>query len=228
MGKEVIKKNSSTISNMFFFGIIPIVISLPITNFLNDWYYKFQMSVFSSDNTLLFIYSKVSDSIIFLSPYMIAFCIMLSIKRISSIQIMKVNIFSVIAIVILIVSTFTLACKFFECVDINKDGIQVRSSMFFTNKNYTWSDVRSAEVSYERGGWKNNIEITYDIYLNDGTILNARNSKDFSSNIVNLDNFIKNENIKIIRSNIQASDYSDFEYRFKDDGMKVVLQILNK
>jgi len=65
------------------------------------------------------------------------------------------------------------------------------------------------------------------MHLNDGTIIDASDSQDFFSNITNMDNFIKDKRIKIIRSNIKPSDYNEFTGVFDKDRMKVILKILN-
>jgi hypothetical protein len=39
---------------------------------------------------------------------------------------------------------------------------------------------------------------------------------------------MKDKDIKIIRSTIKVTDYSDFEKRYKGDSMQVILEILNK
>lgn len=93
--------------------------------------------------------------------------------------------------------------------------------------------MTSAEVSYKRG-YKNKIEISYDIYLNDGKIVHANNAEKFFRDIINLNNFMKDKKIVINREKILSNDYSDFVSRYKgptrsnDDGLKVVLEIFNK
>ena len=226
MKKETTKRQSEICS----FGIesfIILCIAVPIILGLNSFYYNFQKSIFSNADTILFIHDKLSGFIIFFSPLIILFCIASNIKSNTSIRIMKVKIFSFIAIVIFAISILILILQFFECVAINKERIYVRSGIFSTNKNYMWSDVTDVEVSYEIGP-KHKIDISYNMHLDDGTIVDASDSQDFFSNIINLDDFIKDKRIKIIRSNIKSSDYSEFTGVFDDDRMKVILKILNK
>lgn len=227
MKKETIKRQGSMSSISFAQLFIILCIALPIILCLYYFYYDFQISIFSNNNTLLFIHDNLSKIIIVSSPFIILFCISFNIQSDTSIRIMKIRIYLFISIVIFIISSFILVCQFFECVDINKEGIYARNGIFSANKNYMWSDVTYAEVSYERG-YKNEIDIIYNIHLNDGTIVNACNTKDFFGNITNLDNFMKDKEIKIIRSNIKPSDYSDFTKRYKGDRMQVILEILNK
>ncbi|WP_224037100.1 hypothetical protein [Clostridium gelidum] len=99
--------------------------------------------------------------------------------------------------------------------------------MFLKNKNYMWSDVTYVGVSYCHG-YKNKIDIIYNIHLNDGTIVNACDSDDYFKNIVNLDNFMKDKGVEINRSKIQPNDYSGFEERYEGDKMQVIFEILNK
>ncbi len=82
-------------------------------------------------------------------------------------------------------------------------------------------------MSYERD-IKSQIELFYNINLDDGTVVNTRNSEDFFCNIISLDKFMKDKRIKIARGKIQPSDYMDFENTFKDGTLNVVLEILNK
>jgi hypothetical protein len=226
------KKNK--ISEVFFIGVIPLISSMTITTLLNSWYYKFQMSIFSSNNALLFISPSLAGLIIFYSPFTIIFSMMYSIRNVSYlsyIRIMKIKVFSLIAIVTFIISAFILAFQFYEWTDINQEGICIGNGIFSTNKNYVWNDVEYVNVSYTReGGDKSasKIILTYDIHLNDGTIVNSYNSKSFFSNIVNLDNFMKDKKIKINRSKIQASDYKDFQTRYVGNKLQVLLEILDK
>ncbi|GEA29383.1 hypothetical protein F3K33_22365 [Clostridium diolis] len=82
-------------------------------------------------------------------------------------------------------------------------------------------------MSYERD-IKSQIELFYNINLDDGTVVNTRNSEDFFCNIISLDKFMKDKRIKIVRGKIQPSDYMDFENTFKDSTLNAVLEILNK
>jgi len=228
-------KNNNKSPIPFIIYLVPYIISMPILLFLFKSYYKFQTSIFSNDNTLLFVNNAIADYIIIFSPPIIILCIILRIKNVSSIKIMKIKLYSFIAILTFVISVFILVCQFFEYSDINREEIHVRNGLFFADKNYMWSDVTYAEVSYENGN-KNNIDIVYNIYLNDGTKINVRNSDDFFSKIVNLDNFMKDKKIKINRSTIQPSDYNRIKNTYNNnrkgkdisDTMQVVLQILNK
>ena len=222
------------ILEVFFVGIIPMVSSMIITTILNSWYYRLQMSIFSSNNALLFISPSLAGLIIFYSPFTIIFSMMYSIRNVSYlsyIRIMKIKVFSLIAIVTFIISAFILVFQFYEWTDINQEGICTRNGVFSTNKNYVWNDVEYVDVSYYReGGDKSarKLILIYDIHLNDGTIVNAYNSKNFFGNIVNLDNFMENKKIKINRSKIQASDYKDFQIRYEGNTLQVLLEILDK
>ncbi|AVK48356.1 hypothetical protein AXY43_10095 [Clostridium sp. MF28] len=82
-------------------------------------------------------------------------------------------------------------------------------------------------MSYERD-IKSQIELFYNINLDDGTVVNTRNSEDFFCNIISLDKFMKDKRIKIVRGKIQPSDHMDFENTFKDSTLNAVLEILNK
>lgn len=224
------KGKKDRIPDIFFYVIIPMIISILITKLLNNLYYKFQIMIFSADSTLLFLHNSLTDLVIYYSPFTIVFLIMFSIRKvgyISYIRIMKIKFFSFIAIIIFIISVFTLGFQFFICTDINEEGICIRNSIFSENKNYGWSDVQYVNVSYNHE-YKSKIELTYDIHLNDGIIVKARGSKVFFSNIINLDNFIKDKKINIIRSKIQSNDYKDFQNSFDPDTLQVILEILNK
>jgi len=226
------KKNN--ILEIFFIGVIPMVSSMIITMILNSWYYKLQMSIFSSNNALLFISPSLAGLIIFYSPFTIIFSMMYSIRNVSYlsyIRIMKIKVFSLIAIVTFIISAFILAFQFYEWADINQERICIRNGIFSTNKNYVWNDVEYVNVSYTlEGGDKSTSKLilTYDIHLNDGTIVNAYNSKSFFRDIVNLDNFMKDKKIKINRSKIQASDYNYFQTRYVGNKLQVLLEILDE
>lgn len=233
--EEYTVENNNRSSMPFIIYLIPYFFSGAISLVLYQSYYNVQTSVFFNDNTLLFVNNKVAGIIIFISPAIIISCIILRIKSNISIKIMKIKFFSFIAILTFVISACILVCQFFEYSDINKDEIHVRNGLIFTDKNYMWSDVTYAEVSYESGN-KGQIDIIYNIYLNDGTKINVRNSNDFFSKIVNLDNFMKDKKIKINRSTIQPSDYKKIENTYNNnrkgkdisDTMQVILQILNK
>jgi hypothetical protein len=226
------KRNESRILDILIYGVT-IIILTPITTLLSSVYYKSQMLIFSKNSTLLFLHPSVVDLIIFYSPFTMAFLIIFSIRNtgylsyLSYLRIMKIKFFSFIAIIIFIISVFILGFQFFKCTDINEEGICIKNSVFSENKNYGWSDVQYVNVSYNHE-YKNKIELTYDIHLNDGTIVKARGSKGFFSNIINLDNFIKDKKINIIRSKIQPNDYKDFQNSFDPDTLQVVLEILDK
>lgn len=225
MKEGATKKQSTKIT--FIDLAIMFIIAFPVILFISNFYYKFQNTMFSNADELLFVHDSLSLIIIFFSPGIILFCIILHIRINTSIKIMRVKIFLFIPIVVFIISLFVLTLQFFKYTGISNEGISVRNGILSSSKNYTWSDVTDVEVSYELG-YKNRIDIHYDIHLNDGTIVNAHDSEDFFSKIVNLDNFIKNKGIKIIRSNIKPSDYGEFDYVFHGDRMKVILSILNK
>ncbi|PSM55225.1 hypothetical protein C4L39_24035 [Clostridium diolis] len=93
--------------------------------------------------------------------------------------------------------------------------------------------MTSTKVSYKRGN-KGALIISYDIYLDDGKIVHANDSKDFFDNIVNLDNLMQNEKIMISRQKILSKDYSDFVSQYqgpggaKNDRLEVVVKILGK
>lgn len=220
------EEDSKLLEALLYF-IIPVVISLPITDFLDWWYYKFQKSNLSTGNTLLFIHSNVANKVIFYVPFIIVFFIVLSIRNTIKNGTTKINVFALIAIVIFIISAFILLFEFFNYTDINKEGICIRNGMFLSNKNYNWNDVADVEVSYKRG-YKGKMDIIYNIYLNDGTIINTWNSKDFFSNIENTDNFIKDKKVKITRNKVKSSDYNDFNGSFSEDRLKIALEILNE
>ncbi|NRT73823.1 hypothetical protein [Clostridium beijerinckii] len=195
MKKETIQKQNTKIT--FFDFVFVFSIALPIMMYIGDFYYKLQKSVFSNANTLLFIHDKLSELITVSSPIIILCCIVLNIKISTSIRIMKIKIFLFISILVFIISLLILVFQFFKCTDISNEGIFVRNGMLSSNKNYTWSDVTDVEVSYELG-YKHKVEIDYNIHLNDGTIVNAHDSEDFFSNIVNLDNFIKIKGLRLL------------------------------
>jgi len=146
---------------------------------------------------------------------------------------MKIKVFSFIAIIIFVMSTFILVYQFFQYTDINKDGINVKRGILLTDKKYMWSNVTYAEVSYEHTS-KSNTRIIYNIYLNDGTILDVRNSEGFFHKIIYIDDFMKNKKIDIVRGTLEAKDYSSYKEALKSkdkevvDNIQVVLQILNK
>ncbi|NRT73824.1 hypothetical protein [Clostridium beijerinckii] len=225
MKKETTQKQSTKIT--FIDLAIMFIIALPVILFISNFYYKFQNTMFSNADELLFVHDSLSLIIICFSPGIILFCIILHIRINTSIKIMRVKIFLFIPIVVFIISLFVLTLQFFKYTGVSNEGISVRNGILSSSKNYTWSNVTDVEVSYELG-YKHKVEIDYNIHLNDGIIVNAYNSEDFFSNIVNLDNFIKNKGIKIIRSNIKPSDYGEFDYVFHGDRMKVILSILNK
>ncbi|NRT73827.1 hypothetical protein [Clostridium beijerinckii] len=227
-------ENNNKTSIPFIIYLIPLFFSVAVSLVLNQAYYNFQTSVFSNENTLLFVNNKIAGFIIFFSPAIMISCIILRIKNYVSIKIMKIKIFSFITILTFVISVFILVGQFFEYTDINKEEIHVRNVLFFTDRNYIWDDVAYAEVSYESGN-KGKIDIIYNIYLNDGTKIDVRNSNDFFSKIVNLDNFMKDKKIKINRKTIQSNDYTSIENTYNNnkgkdisDTMQVVLQILNK
>ena len=228
------EEKKDKIIEVFFVGAIPMVSSMIITTILNSWYYKSQMSIFSSNNALLFISPSLAGLIIFYSPFTIIFSMMYSIRNVSYlsyIRIMKIKVFSLIAIVTFIISAFILVFQFYEWTDINQEGICTRNGIFSTNKNYVWNDVEYVNVSYYREGGNKSVSkiiLIYDIHLNDGTIVNVYNSKSFFSNIVNLDNFMEDRKIKINRSKIQASDYKDFQTRYVGNKLQVLLELLDK
>ena len=225
-------ENDNRPSIPFIMYLIPYSFLVAISLVLDELYYKFQTSAFSNDNTLLFVNNKIAGIIIFFSPAIIISCIILRIKNNITIKIMRIKFFSFIAILTFIISIFILVCQFFEYSDITKEEIHVRNGLFFEDKNYMWSDVTYVEVSYKNGN-KNNIDIIYTIYLNDGTKINVYNSNNFFSKIINLDNFMKDKKIKINRSTIQPSDYKRIENTYKGEGrevsdrLQVVLKILD-
>ena len=143
------------------------------------------------------------------------------------------NLFCTTTIIVFIISVSVISCEFFDYADINKKGIYVSNGIFIKSKEYKWSDVTYSEVSYKRG-YKNKIEIIYDIYLNDGEVVHAYSAEKFFRDIINLDNFMKDKKIVINREKILSNDYSDFSSQYKgptrsnDDGLKVVLEIFNK
>lgn len=240
---------SSKIDTALLYSAIPGFILLMISIFFCNWYYNFQILRFSNENTLLFVSNNIASAIIIVSPLIIIYFIMLNIttdphikiitythvKNVTytPIKILKVKICLFIAIITFIISVSLIFCEFFDYTDINKEGIYVSTGIFLKSKEYKWSDVTSAEVSYKRGN-KNKIEISYDIYLNDGKIVHAYRAENFFRDIINLDNFMKNKKVVINREKIHSNDYSDFVSQYKgptrsnDDGLKVVLEIFNK
>ncbi|EKQ57618.1 MULTISPECIES: hypothetical protein [unclassified Clostridium] len=212
--------------NIFCYLIVPVVLSFPITYFLDWWYFKNQKSFFMSSNTLLFLHSEITKWIILYSPFLIMFLIVIGLRNSSSIRIIKIRALLLIPVIISAVSIFILIYEFFEYTDINQDGIRIRNGIFSTNKNYQWNDIDNVQVSYKRG-YRNKIDPIYDIHLKDGTVLNTCDAEDFYSNIITLDNFIKDNKIKIIRSKIQPNDYNDLRNSFSEDRLEVVLEILN-
>jgi hypothetical protein len=216
LSKNERKTFNKDIAILFFYVIIPVLVSLPIILFIIDWYYEFQVSKLSNLNTLLFVHDSTSTFILIFSPMMLIFLLMLNIKSNTQKKIMKVKIYLFAAIFIFIISAIALFIGFFNFTDISKDGIYVSKGIGTKKKYYKWSEVASAEVSFRRGG-EGDIDISYDLYINDGTIIKAFNSKDFFLNIVNLDKYIENKNIPISRSTIHSSDYIAFESDFKGD-----------
>ncbi|WP_459480894.1 hypothetical protein [Clostridium saccharoperbutylacetonicum] len=211
-----------------FFNMILIVgIDLLIVLGFGNYYYDLQVLAFSNSNTLLFIHDSLSKKIIVFASFIILFCILLNFKTKYSKRIMGIKIYLFISIVVFVISFFTLIYSFFQYDDLNREGIRVRNGITITDKNYIWNDIEYVEVSYERG-YKNEIDIIYNIHLYDGTILNACNSKEFFNKITDLDKFMKSKDIKIIRSNIKAIDYGDFEKRYKGERMQVILELFNK
>lgn len=225
-------ETSSDWQNVMIFFIV-LIISLPILDYLYDWYYNFQILKLSNASTLLFIHDDISQWMITFSIPIAIFLIIFSIKNYSNMNAMEVKICLIIIITIIMILTFFLFLKFFDYVDINKDGIYVRNDVFSNIKDYKWSDVTSTKVSYKRGN-KGALIISYDIYLNDGKIVHANDSKDFFDNIINLDNLMQNEKIVINRQKILSKDYSDFVSQYqglggtKTDRLEVVLKILDK
>ena len=146
---------------------------------------------------------------------------------------MKINSCLFISIIIFVISTILIICQFFDYTDIHKEGIRVSNGIFSRSKEYKWNDVTSAEVSYKRGN-KNKIEISYDIYLDDGKIVHALNSKDFFKNIIEVDNLMNDNKIEIDRKKIISSDYGDFTSDYygpendTDDRLKVVSEIFKE
>jgi len=230
---EKSNKSSNTTIKGVFYAIVPILGSLPIVLFLNDWYYNFQISKLTNDNTLLFIHDDVSQLIIFFLPLSIVFLIIFTIKNYFNMNIMELKICLVTTITIFIISVCVLSLNFFDYTDINKEGLHVRNSIFSNIKDYKWSEVTSAKVSYKRGN-KGAIIISYDIYLNDGKIVNTNDSEYFFDNIIDLDNLIQNKKIAINRQKILSSDYNDFVRQYKGPGsaktdrLEVVLKIFDK
>ncbi|NRT73822.1 hypothetical protein [Clostridium beijerinckii] len=228
------KKNKKS-PKFFIIYLILYMAVLPLFLFLFKSYYRFQASIFLDDNTLMFVNNSIAQYVIAFAPGIIILCIMLRITNNNSTRIMKIKFWTFIAILTFIISTFILICQFFEYSNIKNDGIFVRNGLFFSERTYMWSDVTYAEVSYESGN-KGQIDIIYDIHLDDGTKIKLRNASDFFDKIVNLDNFIKDKKIKINRSTIQPNDYAKIEHTYNQDKkggdisdtMKVILQILNK
>jgi hypothetical protein len=226
-------KSSSTTIGCLFYAIVPILGSLPIVLFLNDCYYSFQISKLSNDSTLLFIHDYISRLLIFASPCIIIFLIIFTVKNHSHMNVMEIKICLCITISIFIISTFLLFFEFFNYTYINKEGLHVRNNIFSNVKDYKWKDVTYAKVSYKRGN-KGSLDISYDIYLNDGKIVHADDSEDFFDDIINLDNLMQNEKIIINRQKIQSIDYNDFVSQYqgkgsaKTDRLEVVLKILDK
>ncbi|WP_238917544.1 hypothetical protein [Clostridium sp. YIM B02555] len=258
MNKKDYSKEKNSENDASFDGIeqallyagIPCIIFLILSDCFSDWYYNFQIFEFANENTLLFIHDSISSTIIFFSPPIIIFLIMLNIttdphikivndsyiktKTYSSIKIMKVRFCLFIAIIILLISAFLILSGFFSYTNITTEGIYIRNSFVSNVKEYNYNDVTYVDVSYRRGN-KGAILIDYDIYLNDGKIVHADDSNNFFDNIVKVDELLRSKKIKINRQKILEKDYGDFESRFKGSGktnvpnlLEVVLKILDK
>ncbi|EKQ54713.1 MULTISPECIES: hypothetical protein [unclassified Clostridium] len=232
------------------YASIPCFFFLIIAIYFSDWYYDFQILKFSNESTLLFVHDNMSSAIIFFSPLIIIFLIILNIITApyikivkdsnirtitqSPIKIFKVRICLFIAIITFAISVSLILSEFFNYANVNKDGIHVRKSILSNIKDYDWSDVTYAKVSYERVN-KGSLKINYDIYLDDGQIVHAQDSEYFFENIVKVDDLLQNKKIKIYRQKIRDSDYSSFVSQYKGPGktrvpnlLDVVLKILDK
>ncbi|WP_017212562.1 hypothetical protein [Clostridium beijerinckii] len=222
----------SKINGLIFDVMIPMFISFPIIFLLYSEYYRFQMLRFKMPNTLLFIHDNISEKIIFFSPYIIVLLVILNIRKKFQIKIIKIKICLLIAIIVFLGSAFLLYFQFFKYVNIGKEGIYISNGIFLKNEGYTWGEVTHAEVSYKRGN-RNKIILIYNIYMNDGEKIDAYDSDDFFEKIIDIDNIIKDNNIKINRKKILNSDYNDFitQYKDKDSGvdrLEIVQGILDK
>ncbi|NOW06130.1 hypothetical protein [Clostridium beijerinckii] len=222
----------SKINGLIFDVMIPMFISFPIIFLLYSEYYRFQMLRFKMPNTLLFIHDNISEKIIFFSPYIIVLLVILNIRKKFQIKIIKIKICLLIAIIVFLSSAFLLYFQFFKYVNIGKEDIYISNGIFSKNEGYTWGDVTHAEVSYKRGN-RNKIILIYNIYMNDGEKIDAYDSDDFFKRIIDIDNIIKDNNIKINRKKILNSDYNDFitQYKDKDSGvdrLEIIQGILDK
>ncbi len=221
-------------NGLIFDVMIPMLISLPITFILDSEYYKLQVLKFKASDTLLFIHDNVSEKIIFFSPYIVVLLIILSFRNRFQYKIIKINICLLIGIIVFLSSTILLYLQFFKYTAIERERIYISNGIFSKSEEYKWIDVTQVEASYKRGN-RNKIIIIYDIYLNDGKIIDTCNSDDFFEKIIDIDNIMKDNNITINRKKILSSDYDDFVIQYKDkekdldvDRLDVILKILDK
>lgn len=221
-----IKKDSN--GWQFLIAYMPItLISLPIIDFLKDWYHGIQISKLSSESSLLFIHSRETFDIMFFSVFIMLFIIVsifLPIKDKFHIEVKKVIGCLSIAGIVFIISASLLYSEFFNYTDINKYGIHIRNGISSDIKEYKWSDVSYAKVSYN-GINKGSLMISYDIYINDGQIVHAYNSEDFFNDILTIDNLMQSENITIKRQKISSDDYNTFTRHFKSSDSEKVKQL---
>jgi hypothetical protein len=110
-----------------------------------------------------------------------------------------------------------LLFDFFHYTDINSNGINVKKGSIYNIKYYSWDDVENVKVIYKYW-YKSNIDISYNIYLNDGSFIDAFNSKHCFDIIIKLDEFIQKKNILIVRSEILNQDKAQFEMQFGGKG----------
>jgi len=221
-------------SNIKYILIITGIIlgGIPIVLYFSDWYYGVQIEKFGLGDELLFIHDNLSLIIIVFAPMTLGYLTLLRITDKKPKKIYNINIYSLIIIILIVVCSIILVVQFVNYSVAKPDGISIRKGLFDEEDHYEWNEVNNVYITYGIS-IKNKVSIYYLINLEDGTEINAYNSKYFFNSIVKLDKFINDKGIPIHRAKVIEDDYETFKYKFQGKGrtnvdrFKVMEQIFN-
>ncbi|MCR8657507.1 hypothetical protein [Paenibacillus endoradicis] len=174
---------------------------------------KIQSSIFSDNNSLLFIPGDASNNAefwVFISSILYIFIWMIFKFNFRSRK-MKIIFNSIVSIMLLgnILNTIKASYDYY---DITKEHILIRENRDSKVRMYNFSDISYVEATYRTFKSRNSPDryyFVYKVYMKNGMEFDMVDSPDFEKYIINVDKILQNNNIEIIR------DYSAKYFLYK-------------
>lgn len=222
----------------FLLFFILVLISIPFTLSLVDWFAEQQIIMFSSPDRLIFVQNSQTVILLVGIPLALIFCFISFVEDLKKESNLFSNKYLFLGILIVLVGGVFIGNGFYSYMHFDKLGIQTRNGLFTKGTTHDWQYVESVTTSYyighdRRGG--ENISLHYDLHMTDGSVVNLYGSPDFFTHIIMTDQYLQRLGIPISRSGIHPRDYGLFMESFKGPGkligidrLEVIEEILLK